>query len=118
MSTRLFVLQTRREHLPALSTSRLSSFALHVAHALLDSQSSLPQQQVDTFGGSGEGTREKLERAAVRSSMVEVARRRLLGDSGESDVVDIVQGGGCAGAARRGAVNYAQKNEVPRCCGV
>ena len=48
------------------------------------SQSSLPQQHVRVDGGSGDGTREKLVKAVVRSSIVVVAWWRLLvqGDSG------------------------------------
>ena len=44
------------------------------------------------FGGSGDGTRLKLDNAAVKSSMVAVALRRLLGESGVPglDVADIV----------------------------
>ena len=49
---------------------------------MLVSQSSLPQQHVVRSGGSGECTREKSDKAIVRSSIVAVALRKLLGDSG------------------------------------
>ena len=70
--------------LPALRTSRLSNFALNADHVFVVSQSSLPQQQVDMFVGSGECAREKSDKATVRSSIVAVALRRLLGESGVS----------------------------------
>ena len=63
---------------PALSTSLLSSFAFKAAHALLVSQSSLPQQHVQACSGSGDERREALVNALVRSSMFAVARCRLL----------------------------------------
>lgn len=88
-------------HPPALRTSRLSSFALNAVHAFVVSQSDLPQQQIDMFGGSGECAREKSDRATVRSSMVAVALRRLLGESGVSgrECRDIA-GRVCASTAR------------------
>jgi hypothetical protein len=74
----------KKSKLPALRTSRLSRLDLNVNHALACSQSSLPQQQDPLNGGSGDGNREKLAKATVRSSMVVVARWRLFasGDSG------------------------------------
>ena len=63
---------------PALSTSLLSSFAFNAAQALLFSHSSLPQQHVHTFSGSGEERREALVNALVSSSIVVVARCKLL----------------------------------------
>lgn len=71
-----------REDSPALKTSRLSSFALKEDHVLLLSQSSRPQQHKATSSGSGDLTREKSARARVRSSMVAVASRKLLCESG------------------------------------
>ena len=63
---------------PALITSLLSSFVLNAAQDLLVSQSSRPQQHVATFSGSGDDTRDTLVRACVSSSIVAVARCRLL----------------------------------------
>lgn len=63
---------------PALRTSLLSSFAFKAAQALLFSHSSLPQQQVHAFSGSGEERREAFDNAFVSSSIVVVARCRLL----------------------------------------
>ena len=78
---------------PALRTKRFSSLLFNADHALLDSQSSRPQQHTAASGGSGDGTRLKLDSAAVRSSMVAVALRRLLGESGVPglDMEDIAQ---------------------------
>jgi hypothetical protein len=70
--------QQYSEHEPALRTSLLSSFALKLAQACVDWQSSLLQQH--TMTGSGVGAREKLESAKVRSSMVVAALAS--GDSG------------------------------------
>lgn len=88
---------------PALRINRCSSLLFNADHALLDSQSSRPQQQRDALSGSGDGTREKLDSAAVKSSMVAVALRRLLGESGVAglEVVDIVQVGNAAGCQHR-----------------
>ena len=66
------------ENVPALRTSLLSSFDLISAHALLASQSSRPQQHVVTLSGSGDEKRETLVKVRVSSSMVVVARCRLL----------------------------------------
>lgn len=64
---------------------RLSILDFHACHAFVVSQSSFPQQHVATSASSGDDIREKLLSASVRSSMVSVARRRLL-DMGESGV--------------------------------
>jgi hypothetical protein len=62
---------------PALRIKRLSSLDFSIDQALALSQSSLPQQQTSGIDKSGEGSREKLASATVRSSIVEVARYRL-----------------------------------------
>ena len=66
--------------LPALRTSLLSSLDLNSAQVLLVSHSSLPQQHVHTLplSGSGEDSRETLVKVWVSSSMVVVARCKLL----------------------------------------
>ena len=69
---------SRVRDVPALITSLLSSFVLNAAQDLLVSQSSRPQQHVATFSGSGDDTRDTLVRACVSSSIVAVARCKLL----------------------------------------
>lgn len=88
---------------PALRISRCSSLLFNADHCLLDSQSSRPQQQREALNGSGDGTREKFDSAAVKSSIVAVALRRLLGEPGVGglEVVDIVQVGDAAGRQHR-----------------
>jgi hypothetical protein len=72
---------------PALNVSLLSSRVFIPSHACTFSQSSLPQQQKKSAGGSGDATRETFSRAWVRSSMVVVASYRLSRFvSGESGV--------------------------------
>jgi hypothetical protein len=72
---------------PALRVNLLSSLFLRASQVFELSQSSLPQQHIimEVGEGSGEGTREKLAKATVNSSIVEVASWRLLvrGDSGD-----------------------------------
>lgn len=99
---------------PALRIKRPSSLFFNAAHALLDWQSSLPQQQVVASGGSGDGTRLKLESAAVRSSIVAVTLRKLLGESGVPglDVTDIVQ---VADASPGRPASYVGSGYEPRC---
>lgn len=74
----------QERHTPALRIRRLSSLDLSASHPLVLSQSSFPQQHVRGIEGSGEGTREWLVKASVRSSIVVVAWYRLLalGESG------------------------------------
>jgi hypothetical protein len=71
-------------YLPALRINLLSRRDFIASQDTTFSQSSLPQQHVRVDGGSGDGTREKLVKAVVRSSIVVVAWWRLLfkGDSG------------------------------------
>lgn len=82
--TDVYIYGDEAHDVPAVRIKRFSNLLFNAAHALLESQSSLPQQHTVRSGGSGDGTRLKLERAAVRSSMVAVALRRLLGESGVS----------------------------------
>lgn len=58
------------EMAPALRMSRLLSRDLKESQAFKLSQSSLSQQQASVAVGSGDGTREKLAKAAVKSSIV------------------------------------------------
>lgn len=63
---------------PALRINLLSNLFFMLSQACICSQSSFAQQHVTKDGGSGEGMREKLASASVRSSMVFAARSRLL----------------------------------------
>ena len=71
-------------YLPALRISLLPKRDFNVNQDFKFSQLSLPQQQATAESGSGEGTREKLAKAVVMSSIVLFAWWRLLakGDSG------------------------------------
>ena len=59
--------------LPALRINLLPKRDFNAIQDFKFSQFSFPQQQVTAEGGSGEGTREKLAKAVVMSSIVLVA---------------------------------------------
>ncbi len=98
------------EAIPALSINRLSNFDFIENQAFAFSQSSRPQQHI-IKEGSGDGTREKLARATVKSSMVLVAWLRLLAN-GDSGVRGRERDESCIGA-----VHYQVLKISKRCTG-